>query len=241
MNEMHTLTGAYAAGALDDSENEAFADHLLTCAACGLEVRELVETTALLGVAAAATPPPRLRASVMAEVARTRQLSPAVVSLADRAHRTGRPLRRWGLSAAACLAVFSVGLGSYAWRLHNDNSDLRHRGEQIAALATARDAHSVTVPVGGGTATVTLSRSRHEVEFLSSGLAALPSGRTYEIWLIDAAGAHPAGTFTTNHGRHAPQLFPEPGDATTLAVTEEPSGGSLQPTTTPILKVPLPA
>ena len=35
MSDLHTMTGAYAAGALDEAENAAFADHLLTCAACG--------------------------------------------------------------------------------------------------------------------------------------------------------------------------------------------------------------
>src|ERR1700761_8375164 len=102
--DLHSLTGAYAAGALDADENELFESHLAGCAQCQVEVRELVETAALLGVAAAQPAPPNLRGAVMAEVARTRQMSPVVVSLTERASRGRRPLRRWTQSAVACLA-----------------------------------------------------------------------------------------------------------------------------------------
>jgi len=239
--DLHSLIGAYAAGALEAEENEAFVAHLAGCSQCAIEVRELLETTALLGVAAAEPAPPALRATVLAEVARTRQLPPVVASAADRAARARRPARRWGLTAAACLAVFSIGLGAYAWQLHGENSDLRRESERVAALAAAPDARTVSGNGGGGTAQVIMSRADNRMEFVSQGLARPPGGRTYQIWLIGPNGPRSAGTFTPSPDHPATRMFTGPGDATALAVTEEPGGGSAQPTTKPFLVMALPA
>jgi anti-sigma-K factor RskA len=239
VTDLHALSGAYVLGALDDGEEAEFDTHLRSCSSCRVEVRELRETTALLGIAAARPVPPALRAAVLGEIGRIRQLPPLVVSLQARTRGTGFALRRWGLTAAACLAVLTVGLGAYAGHLRQENSDLRHRGEQIAALQTAADARTITASAGAATATVTVSRSAAEIEFLSHGLL-MHAGRTYQLWLIGPNGPRSAGIFTTANGTHAPRLFAGPGDATVLAVTEEPAGGSAQPTTQPIIRVPLP-
>jgi anti-sigma-K factor RskA len=236
--DLHALSGAYAVGALSEAELAEFTDHLRVCGQCSVEVRELLETTALLGIAAAEPAPPSLRAAVMDEIGRTRQLPPVVVSLESRAPRRFAP-RRWALTAAACLAVFAIGLGAYAAQLQHENSNLRHRSDQIAALETAADARTITGKGGAATATVTMSRSANTMEFLSSGLV-MHSGRTYQLWLIGPNGPRSAGIFSTDNGKHAPKLFVGPGDATALAVTEEPAGGSAQPTTHPLITVPLP-
>jgi anti-sigma-K factor RskA len=239
VSNLHALSGAFVLGALDADEQAEFETHLRSCSSCRVEVRELRETTALLGVAAAEPAPPDLRAAVLEEIGRTRQLPP-VVSRHARAGTGRSGLRRWVLPAAACLAVLALGLGGYAARLRQDNADLRHREQQIAALETAGDARTVTTSAHGAAATVTLSRSAEEMAFRSSGLLMHP-GRSYQLWLIGPNGPRSAGVFTTDHGRHAPRLFAGPGDATALAVTEEPAGGSAQPTTQPILTLPLPA
>jgi anti-sigma-K factor RskA len=239
VSNLHALSGAFVLGALDADEQAEFETHLRSCSSCRVEVRELRETTALLGIAAAQPASPALRAAVLDEIGRTRQLPPLVVSLQDRARTRRLGLRRWGLSAAACLAVLALGLGVYAGQLRQENSDLRHREQQIAALETAADARTVTTSAAGATATVTLSRSAEQMEFRSSGLFMHP-GRTYQLWLIGPNGPRSAGVFHTDNGQHAPRLFPGPGDATVLAVTEEPAGGSAQPTTSPILRLPLP-
>jgi anti-sigma-K factor RskA len=66
-----------------------------------------------------------------------------------------------------------------------------------------------------------------------TGLAAAPSGKTYEAWIIPAGGApRPAGLFhggkDTTVGLHGTV----PNKAA-VAVTVEPAGGSKQPTSTP--------
>jgi hypothetical protein len=82
--DLHVLTGAYAAGALLGNEHDHFVDHLTRCPPCSLEVHELLETTALLGVAAACAAPSGLRTAVFADIARTRQLPPVVTPLRGR-------------------------------------------------------------------------------------------------------------------------------------------------------------
>lgn len=241
-SDLHLLTGAYAGGALTGSERDAFEEHLTTCAQCRDEVRELNETVALLGIAAAEAAPPGLRARVMAEVAQTRQLSPLVASLAEQAQRRKARLgRRWSLTAAACLGVFSIGLGAYSVALSQENSDLRRNGNIVAAVATAPDARTVTTARGDATAALTLSRESGQMVFVAHGLRGLKDDMTYQMWLLDADGtAHSAGTFRTTEDKHMTRLIKGPGKATAMAVTEEPTGGSMQPTGTRVFTLSLP-
>jgi len=99
-NDLHTLTGVYALDALDTAaEVTRFERHLNRCDSCTSEVHGFRETATRLAMAVAQQPPPTLRAAVMADVARTRQV-PAVDDRA-RHRRPGRPRRRpWPAAAA---------------------------------------------------------------------------------------------------------------------------------------------
>lgn len=233
--DLHVLAGAYAVGALDENERDQFVEHMRSCGQCRVEVRELLETTALLGVAAAEPAPPGMRAAVLAEVARTRQLPPVVVSLGE---RRGRGLRRFGLTAAACLAVFSIGLGAYAIQLNDENDDLRAQNERLTQVLAAPDARTIRAKDGNATATAVVSAAANRIEFISNGLVERP-GRVYQLWLIGPKGPRPAGIFSPASGTHAPVRIDGPGDALKLAVTDEPKGGSMRPTTTPRLVMDL--
>jgi anti-sigma-K factor RskA len=240
--DLHLLTGAYAAGALSDEEHDAFVAHLLTCAQCRDEVAELVATATLLGIAAAETPPPGVRDRVMAEVAHTRQLPPVVTTLAEaREQRRSRLSRRWTTSAAAAVAVLAVGLGAWGYALSQENSDLRRQENLIAAVQTAPDAKTITASAGGATATVTVSRSTGEMLFMTHGLQDIGRDRTYQVWLLGPGSTvRSAGTFNSDGKGHTTKLFPGPGDAFAVAVTEEPAGGSERPTTKPVMAMDLP-
>jgi anti-sigma-K factor RskA len=237
--DLHILTGAYAGGALSDEEHAAFVAHLPTCAPCRDEVAELVATAAVLGVAAAEPPPPGFRERVLAEVAATRQLPPAVPTLADaRTRRRGR-LPRWVLSAAAGVVVVAIALGAWAYSLSRENSDLRHQSDLIAAVQTAPDAKTVNGAVGDATAAVTVARSTGDMVFMASGLPDVGDDRTYQIWLLGpGSSVRSVGTFDGKS--HTTRLFSGPGDALAIAVTEEPAGGSERPTTQPVMSMELP-
>ena len=110
-HDVHTLTGAYAADALPDDERREFDQHLEQCPACRQEVAELAATAARLGAAVSAPAPEAMRARVLAEVARTRQVSPVVASLQRRptsSHWFRQPI---GI-AASFLLLLALGLGA---------------------------------------------------------------------------------------------------------------------------------
>ncbi len=74
--DLHLDTGVLAVGALPPEELSDVEAHLETCASCALELAGFLETVALLGGAAAETPPASLRRSVMEAIAVTPQLPP---------------------------------------------------------------------------------------------------------------------------------------------------------------------
>jgi anti-sigma-K factor RskA len=247
--DIHTLTGAYAAHALTADERERFERHLRECADCAQEVRELLETTALLGTAAATPVPPQLFDRVMAEVGRTRQVPP-VIPLGLPGRPTGAPagsdrrFRRWAVSVAACLAAFAIGLGGFAFQAYRNARESEQLNERMAAVLTAPDAESVTVSSGGGsggsggTVTVVVSRDREQLLVVSRGLPQVPENRIYQAWMIGPSGAKSAGLMGPS-GR-TPLVLPGPGDANAVGVTIEPAGGSVQPTSDPVLLLRLP-
>ena len=81
---LHALAGAYALDALQAAERDRFEHHLRGCQSCVREVRSLAATAAALGMAAAATPPPRLRGRVLdavAALAAARAGDPAIAAV----------------------------------------------------------------------------------------------------------------------------------------------------------------
>ncbi|GAA4529073.1 anti-sigma factor [Amycolatopsis samaneae] len=225
--EIHVLTGAYALDAVSDLERAAFERHLADCATCTQEVRELRETAARLGAASVIVPPPRLRESVLAEVAGTRQRPPAV---GDGARR-----RRWprglaiavaGVAAAAALVVgvLTAGLGR--------TPDAGHRQEAaINAVLTAPDAVTVSAPAPNGT-TVVRSRAQGKIVLFPRGFPALDPAHAYQVWLIGPDGPYSAGLLPSEVDKQARPLLAElPRGADRVGVTVEPAGGSPRPTT----------
>ena len=76
MSEFHVEVGAYALDALDESEREAFEQHLVGCRSCQRELAEFTETTARLGVLGDVAPPPELRGSLLDAIREVRPLPP---------------------------------------------------------------------------------------------------------------------------------------------------------------------
>ncbi|WP_149182281.1 anti-sigma factor [Streptomyces sp. TRM49041] len=243
-DHLHAPTGAYALNALPEDEREAFERHLRDCPACAQEVGELAATAARLGLAVGAVPPPAMRAQVLDRVRTVRQLPPRVPSDAPaRVSRRTRAVPR--LVLAACLAAVTA-LGGVAVRQYQDARQAEHRAEQarrqaddMARVLAAPDARTATGTVDGGArATVVVSRAEDRAVFLASGLPELPSGRTYQLWFADGSAMRPAGLV---HDDGAVLMDGKVGRATGMGITVEPSGGSAQPTTTPLAVMELPS
>ena len=240
--EVHALTGAYACDALEPAERAAFEEHLALCPTCRQEVAELRETVARLAMATAEEPPPRLKTAVDAQIDRIRQLAPATPAPAPRRDRRPWTLTaRLGWGAATALAAVTALLGVHIADQQNRLDQAHRQTAAMSALLTAPDARAGTAAVRtGGTATVLASRTRDEAAITVTGLTAVPPGHTYQLWMIGPTGIHSAGLLPTAHGTSDPVIAHHLGDAQTIGLTVEPATGSPQPTTTPVLLLPMP-
>ena len=236
-HELHTLTGAYAADALDDDERLAFEAHLQACPACRQEVAELTATAARLGAAARLAPPAELKDRVLAEVGRTRQVPPrsGVAEPAD-GRAAGRWYRQPVAAAAAALLVVAAGLGALAVHENRQAAQARAMADRIAAVA-ADPGHTVrTVAVGeGGSGTVVAAGDL--AIFRGSQLPRLPGGRAYQLWRIRGQEPESAGVLGRGGDVTGVVTGLAPGDV--IGLTVEPAGGSDSPSTEPVLLVPM--
>ncbi len=174
---------------------------------------------------------------------------------AGRAQTANRPRNRWApaLSAAAALVLFAgVGLGGWVVGQAATQRDMEQKivaisAQQQAAAAqqeamlgivSSPDAKIATTELSdGGSVTVASSGKADKAAVMVQDLPALPSGKTYELWFISAAGAVPAGLMGVGDPAVAGlQVLNGPlGGATHVGITVEPAGGSPAPTTTPIV------
>ena len=257
--DLHTLTGAYAADALSETERLAFERHLDACPACAQEVRELTETAARLGSAVAVPPPAALWDRVRAEAAATRQLpdrqrrsEPTGVAagrngtaaaeggptpLSGRVRRRFPPL----LAAAAALLVAAISVAALNLGLPGQGGRSEGPVDLVAAVLAAPDARRIAAKPGPtGQVAVVVSRARGQAVFEASGLPEVPAARTYQLWVVDRSGPRPAGLVEPGGGGRVTRLLE--GRVTgseQVAMTVERRGGAARPTSEPVVVVDL--
>jgi anti-sigma factor RsiW len=252
-HDLHVLTGAYALDALDVKEQERFARHLRRCQSCTQEVRGLREVATSLSFAVSAEPPAGLRERVLRLASQTRQLPPELTRHARRRWWSPRGwfsqipwliwMPRLATATAVIAVIAAVVLGITLSDTQQQLNTQRAQSAAIDAVLAAPDARTVTGSVKtGGTTTVVASALRHEIVVAASGLAPLPSGKVYELWLMTPSPtvAHRAGLLPAAvSGRTTPVLASGfvPGDL--LGLTVEPAGGTNQPTTATIMALKL--
>lgn len=247
-NDLHVLTGAYAVHALDDDERAAFEQHLRTCPACREEVRGLRAAAARLASSESVEVSPALRARVLAEVRQTRQLPPRL----PEEDRRGRAWRRSPLAgslsarplataAAAAAIVVAATLGGVAWQQHQEAEHARDAVQTVAEVLAAPDVRTVRGTSNGpGTATAAVSAQEDAAVFTARDLPDLPSGLAYQLWVLRDGRAVPEPVLRLGAGgTTVPVVADDVRDAQALAVTVEPSAGSVTPTSDPLLVVPL--
>ena len=228
-DDLHVLTGSYVLDAVSETEREEFERHLQFCPTCDAEVRGLRETAARLALACAVNPPARMEQQVLAGTYRTRQLPPLAAS------RPGRVLhfpRRLAILAAAASVAAAVALG--ITQLTAQHQLDQARATAIARVVTAPDAHVDTARAAGGNVTVVTSAALREAVVSTSGMASLPSGRVYQVWVMSPSGARSAGLM---QGSSLLASAVRPGDQ--IGITVEPAGGTARPTTTPVAVIPV--
>jgi anti-sigma factor RsiW len=230
MPELHLLTGAYALDALDDVERAGFERHLRDCPTCAIEVIEFRESAAALADRVAAPAPIYLRAAVLAEIGRTRQVSPGRVTLPRFSLR-----RTLAVAAAAVVIAGSAGLGGVAYQSHRAAQTATAQAGAIAQVMTDPGRSEVVgEATGGGRAAVVAARG--SAVFAASKLPALPKGKQYQLWRIRGKDISSEGLLKLSSGT-GQALVSGISLNDFVAISVEPLGGSKQPTTTPILSL----
>ncbi|MFF9212335.1 MULTISPECIES: anti-sigma factor domain-containing protein [unclassified Streptomyces] len=252
--EPHSLAAPYALDALEPAERIRFERHLARCARCAAEVRDLTEDAVRLAWSAAAPAPPALRERVLAAVRAIPQepaaerdgasrLPPHVWGTQPPPARTRAPRPRPLLvplaTATAAAALVVASLFAVQAQQTRDRLDAeRDRGREIAHVLAAPDARAATGrDAKGRTIGVIASVSEGRAVITLRGYGTPPGGRVHQLWLM-RPGAQPRslGLLDGDTPLVATGLTQE---ATSLAVTIEPGGGSAQPTSRPVVQLAL--
>ena len=231
--DLHHLIAPYALDALEADERSRFEAHLALCEQCQVELVGFMSTAARLGEAEAVTPPPELRERVATMAASTAQEHPVVTALAQRS-RFRRAVPRLALAAAAAVAVVAIG-GFVVEREHAD--DLRANQSRLTAVMAAPDSTTSEGAVtGGGEVRVIASATRDAAVVIGASLKSLDADQTYQVWRMHDGQPTSVGLL----GRGPGVLYVDGiHGADAIAVTVEPSGGSPEPTSDPIVATPV--
>lgn len=242
------LVGAYVLDAVDSAEREAVEAHLRECEPCRAEVCELSEAAVHLSDGYDVAPPAGLRSQILGAIgapdrATTDEADPSSAGahaiLAGSTSKTSatEPRRKrsnksvWGLAAAGLLAVGGWGI----WQSIADDLS------PIDEVIQASDAETYTTQYEGETLTVVASSSLDRAVLRADGLPVLDEGQTYQAWWVgpdqDITSAGVISSDLTAADLEV-ALEGDP-DGAAFALSIEPVGGSAQPTSDPIVVVPL--
>ena len=254
-DQFRELIEVYALGALDADERAGLDAHLASgCADCSTAVREarwLVSHLAYL--APEQVPPPSLKERLMEAVRAETASAPRSVSVF-------RSRTAWAWLAAAAMIVLTVYFGRDAQRSREqarqatNNVEEAQRDRQRLQEQLTLAQRELSILADPTSVKITLQPQNPQTPVLEgawhSGLGIvltgqhipMPSGsRVLQLWFIPKTpGAKPVPSLTLRpdvSGKLLLSVFSLPttmAETKALAITEEPVGGSAQPTTAPI-------
>ena len=233
-SDVDEVIGAYAIDALPDAEARDVRVHLRDCARHAAEAQELRRTATRLAATAEPLPPPAaLRTRILAAVADAPQAAASAPVHIDtgRERRAARNYTLWAWTGAAVAAAFA---GLLVWNVallnRGGGDSVEHLASRARIVATL-DAQGVQ---GGGV--VLYFPGEKKALVVGDGMQRLdPKASTYQLWEIDGGQPKSIGLMEADGEGHAVAVVPfEGGQAHTLAITIEPPGGSIQPTSNPI-------
>jgi anti-sigma-K factor RskA len=229
------LKDAFVLGALTEEERREFEEYLSSHPERQAEIDELGTVAGLLALSPPEhDPPPELRRRIMgvveAEADRPRMQSRSWLA----GLRESLGVRGLALGAAAAMLV--IGLFSWNLILQREIQDLQGR---VQSLQNQSQGPQMVELAGTGTeegaraGVVTLEGDR--AVLVVENMPPLPEGKTYQIWVIEDDVPKPSGLFKPKRGSVAAIVEHPVGGGDIIAVTVEPEGGSLKPTSEPML------
>jgi anti-sigma-K factor RskA len=233
--------GAYLLGALDPDEEKAFEAHLETCDACRQEVLRLeVARDALPQAVDQVAPPESLKASLMstvrAEAADGAEPAeePAAAARAPARRRSflrDLVLMKPQFAAAAAAVLFAIGIGV---------------GAVVGAVGGGDDSTTVAAEVDesrlpGATGSLVVQDDGGAI-LRVEGMQQPAPDQVYEVWVKHGDEVRPSSLFTVSgDGSGAAGIPDELEGADAVLVTREPKAGSIRPSESPVLTIPLPS
>lgn len=221
---------AYLLDALEDGERVDFEAHLAGCDRCRAELRWLQPAIDVLPASVAQLEPPaELRNRILGAI---ESEAPPVEARDRRQARQpfwSRISSRPALASIAAIVALAAGVaGGYALDGGSDSSQ---------SVAT-------TIPVEPTTPAIRAAANivhRDDTYTLDvSHLPDLRSGDVYQVWMRDGKRLQPSILFVVSPDGTAQVVLPEQtGAADEMLVTREPSGGSQEPTTAPLVSATL--
>jgi anti-sigma-K factor RskA len=214
---------AYLLGALEPGEAAELERHLAGCEECRTELEWLRPAVQLLPESVERVEPPReLRGRLMEQV-RSEAESAAVPQRAR-----GRGIRGWSLRPMAGLAALALVVAAVAAYAISD-------GESGGG--------NVTTVVAGHSPEVTaeMVRDGESGTLHLANLHQLPRDKVLQAWVERDGSVESAKTlFIPNQDGTASATIDGMDGVSTVMVTAEPRGGSVQPTSDPIVSVSMP-
>ena len=242
--ELRDLAAAYALGALEPDEARAFERLLESSPELAREVDELREVGGLLvsGVPAV-HPDPAFRSRVLDRVAREREAVSPRSAGAVWLPRLAWAAAAAGIVGAVLLAQQRREMGARLATLERQRDsltgELASQRETLDAILGATTQFRLTSPGDPQPGLQVFWNRPSNVWVLHAvALQPAPPGRVYQLWFLRGGEAIPASTFNSRADGELVVTVPGPADRVGLtgaAITEEPIGGSPQPTSTPIL------
>jgi anti-sigma factor RsiW len=228
--------GSYVLHALPDDEHERFEAHLATCEACRREVADLQMAADTLPLAAVQVgPPPELRERIMAVVRSEAELLTAAEARADEPEAGPAPARRrrrrWpALSLRPLPAALAAGVLVAAGVVGG------------VVLSGGSDTSTVTGTVriaSAPSASASLRLSDDATKLEVRRMPPPPSGKVYQVWLQRGTSAPaPTTALFRVDAKGSADVEVQRGrlkGVDQVLVTAEPDGGSMAPTSDPVI------
>jgi anti-sigma-K factor RskA len=261
-DQFRELIEGYALGALDASERTALEAHLATgCPECEkalAEARLMVSQLAYL--APSAEPSDMLRARVLQSVRADAAASGVRGGQAGQARPAKTSVPMWLWAGVAALLLFSLYSTWESRKLQQDVADMNQRAAaelkqrkllEDELLVAKHEAWILTDPTSRKIEIMPSDKSMPMVEamwhpkmgiYVTAQKMPMPKkNMVLQLWLIPktpGAKPMPSHVFWPDANGKIGEMVADPpediAETKALAITEEPAGGSLQPTSTPM-------